>query len=162
MESRVKFFKCHVGFQNHQGQEDLYEHMKKKSCACNYDCYMIDYRPIWCTVGAASQCYWDELMLLKWQLMLLKCQLTAIKCDPILLKSKINTQKIRKHWNRKLLTLSKHFVGFKNPFFYYLRWSDILIALAHTLIALLILIALRSCTGWCIPDFDLALISPIS
>ena len=27
------------------------------------------------TVGAASHCYWDELMLLKYELMLLKCEL---------------------------------------------------------------------------------------
>ena len=37
-------------------------------------------------VHAASQCYWDELMLLK-------CELMLLKCDLILLKSKVNTKK---------------------------------------------------------------------
>ena len=42
------------------------------------------------SVGAASQCYWDKLMLLKCELMLLKCELILFKCEPMLLKSKIN------------------------------------------------------------------------
>ena len=29
------------------------------------------------TAGASSQCYWDELMLLKSELMLLKCQINT-------------------------------------------------------------------------------------
>ena len=33
------------------------------------------------TVGAASHCYWDELMLLKYELMLLKCELVLLKCE---------------------------------------------------------------------------------
>ena len=37
------------------------------------------------SVGAASQCYWDDLMLLKYELLLLMCEL-------MLLKSKINTK----------------------------------------------------------------------
>ena len=34
-----------------------------------------------------------------------------------------------------IYTPSKHFVGSKNPFYQYLCWSGILIALAHILIA---------------------------
>ena len=45
------------------------------------------------TVGVASQCFWDELMLLKCELMLLKCELMLLKCEQMLLKSKINTKK---------------------------------------------------------------------
>ena len=44
-------------------------------------------------VGAASKCYWDELMLLKCELMLLKCELMILKCEVMLLKPKINTKK---------------------------------------------------------------------
>ena len=32
-------------------------------------------------VGASSQCYWDELMLLKCELMLLKFELMPLKCQ---------------------------------------------------------------------------------
>ena len=45
------------------------------------------------TVGAASQCNWDELMLLKCELMLLKCELMLLKCELMLLKFKIDTKK---------------------------------------------------------------------
>ena len=38
------------------------------------------------TVGAGSQCYWDELMLLK-------CEFIILKSELMLLKSKINTKK---------------------------------------------------------------------
>ena len=31
----------------------------------------------WITAGASSQCYWDELMLLKCEVMLLKCQINT-------------------------------------------------------------------------------------
>ena len=45
------------------------------------------------TVGAACQCYWDELMLLKkCELMLLKCELMLFKCELMLVKSKIDTK----------------------------------------------------------------------
>ena len=30
-----------------------------------------------CTVGASSQCYWDELMLLRCELMILKCHINT-------------------------------------------------------------------------------------
>ena len=38
------------------------------------------------TVGVASQCFWDELMLLE-------CELMLLKCEQMLLKSKIYTKK---------------------------------------------------------------------
>ena len=41
------------------------------------------------TVGAASQCYWAELMLLKCELMLLKCELMVLKCELMLLKCEL-------------------------------------------------------------------------
>ena len=40
------------------------------------------------TVGASSQCYWDEFMLLC-ELMLLKCELMLLKCGLMLLKSEL-------------------------------------------------------------------------
>ena len=42
------------------------------------------------TVGAASQRYRDELMVLKCELMLSKCELMLLKCELMLLKPKIN------------------------------------------------------------------------
>ena len=60
-------------------------------------------------VGAASQCYRDELMLLKCELMLLKCEIMLLKCELMLLKCEVcyqnkrSTQKIRKHCFRKLI-----------------------------------------------------------
>ena len=42
-------------------------------------------------VGASSQCYWEELMLLKCELMLLKRELMLLKCELMLLKFQINT-----------------------------------------------------------------------
>ena len=41
------------------------------------------------TVGAGSQCYWDELMLLKCELMLLKCEQMLLKCELMLLKCEL-------------------------------------------------------------------------
>ena len=41
------------------------------------------------TVGPASQCYSDELMILKFKLMLLKCELMLLKCEILLLKCEL-------------------------------------------------------------------------
>ena len=71
----------------------------------------------------------------------------AIKVWANAIKIQDQNKKIRKHCFRKLIiwiietkyeyfnALSKHFVRCNNPFFY-LCWSGILIALAHTLIAI--------------------------
>ena len=46
-----------------------------------------------CGVGASSQCYyWDELMLLKYELMLLMCELMLLKFKLMLLECQINTK----------------------------------------------------------------------
>ena len=40
-------------------------------------------------VGAASQCYWAVLMLLKCEIMLFKCGLMLLKCELMLLKCEL-------------------------------------------------------------------------
>ena len=48
------------------------------------------------SVGASSQCYCYELMLLKCELMLLKCELLLLKCELMLLKCQFNTNTKKK------------------------------------------------------------------
>ena len=68
---------CYVLIQHHSLRVLSVEPKKKKKK--NYN-----------TVGAASQRYWDELMLLKCELMLSICELMLLKCEQMLLKAKIN------------------------------------------------------------------------
>ena len=62
-------------------------------CCCNFSCFACNQFIslttekinnqctfiiiIHISAGASSQCYWDELMLLKWELILLKCQINT-------------------------------------------------------------------------------------
>ena len=55
--------------------------------------FLISFVCILYQVGASSQCYWDELMLLKCELMLLKyVWANAIKFELMLVKCQINTK----------------------------------------------------------------------
>ena len=66
-------------------------------------------------VGAASQCYWVEYVLLKCKLMLFKCELMLLKCESANIV--VGYLKIIETKYEYFNTLSKLFVGCKNPFY---------------------------------------------
>ena len=98
--------------------------------------------PLPLTVGASSQCYWDELMLLKCELMLFKCQInTDTYKNGCLLSTKCLERALKySHTYFQLLNFFyNHFVlicHFTIISSYLITLAHTLIALSHTLIAL--------------------------
>ena len=85
------------------------------------------------TAGAASQCYWDKLMLLKFELMLLKCQINTNTKKRFLHLTKYLERVLKYPY---LVSIIWNYQFHKTMFANFFVWSWILIALAQILLAL--------------------------